>query len=218
MAESKIQKKGDKKMKKILGLTVAALLVIGLVGVGTWAYFSDTETSTENTFTAGTLDLELTDDDEDGSDSETQTWVFANMKPTDTGGATLTVNSKAGSIDGYVDLSSISATDAEGTNPESETDGGNGLSDLLTVHMFFDIDGDGVYDVGDGDTDIYGTSVSYAVFSSIVASYDTDWALSGGGTTYITLNYEWVSSANDNDAQGDVTTFTFTVELDQNAD
>jgi len=44
-------------MKKILGLTVAALLVMGLVGGGTWAYFSDPETMTGNTFAAGTLDL-----------------------------------------------------------------------------------------------------------------------------------------------------------------
>ncbi len=44
-------------MKKI----VISLVVIGVVGVvaigGTIAYFSDTETSTGNTFTAGTLDL-----------------------------------------------------------------------------------------------------------------------------------------------------------------
>ncbi len=49
-------------MKKILGLTVAALLVMALVGGGTWAYFSDVETSTGNTFTAGTLDLEVDTD------------------------------------------------------------------------------------------------------------------------------------------------------------
>ncbi|MBA7649905.1 hypothetical protein ES703_57704 [subsurface metagenome] len=46
-------------MKKILGLTVAALLVMGLIGGGTWAYFTDVETSTGNTFAAGTLDLEV---------------------------------------------------------------------------------------------------------------------------------------------------------------
>ena len=38
-----------------------SLLVIGVVsvsaGAGTWAYFTDTETSEDNTFTAGTLDL-----------------------------------------------------------------------------------------------------------------------------------------------------------------
>jgi len=197
-------------------MTIA--LVGALIGSGVYAYFSDIESSTENTFTAGTLDLEFTDSSEDGTDGETQTWVFTDMKPTDTGGATLTVNSKAGSIDGFIDLSSISVTDDEGTNPESETSGGNDLSDLLMVHMFFDVDGDGVYDVGDGDTDIYGTSASYAQFSSIASAYDTDYALSGGGTIYITLNFNWPSSANDNDAQGDVTTFTFDVELDQSAD
>ena len=44
-------------MKKILGLTIAALIVMALVGGGTWAYFSDPETSTGNILSAGTLDL-----------------------------------------------------------------------------------------------------------------------------------------------------------------
>jgi len=48
-------------MKKILGLSVAALLIIGLVVGGTLAYFSDTEESTGNVFTAGTIDLAVND-------------------------------------------------------------------------------------------------------------------------------------------------------------
>src|SRR3989338_2833034 len=44
-------------MKKIL-ISLAIILVVGAVGFGaTRAYFSDTETSSGNTFTAGTLDL-----------------------------------------------------------------------------------------------------------------------------------------------------------------
>jgi len=54
-------------MKKILGLTIVALLVMRLVGGGTWAYFSDVEASTGNVFTAGTLDLKT--DDADGKDA-----------------------------------------------------------------------------------------------------------------------------------------------------
>ena len=46
-------------MKKILGLTVAALLVMGLVGGGTWAYFNDPEAVAENAFQAGTIDLHV---------------------------------------------------------------------------------------------------------------------------------------------------------------
>jgi predicted ribosomally synthesized peptide with SipW-like signal peptide len=44
-------------MKKIIGLSIAALLIISIVAVGTFAYFSDTAVSTGNTFTAGTLIL-----------------------------------------------------------------------------------------------------------------------------------------------------------------
>ena len=44
-------------MKKIIGLSIAALLIIGIVAVGTYAYFSDTATSNGNTWTAGTLVL-----------------------------------------------------------------------------------------------------------------------------------------------------------------
>jgi len=43
--------------------TLISLIVIGLIaltaGAGTYAIFSDTETSTGNTFTAGTLDMEI---------------------------------------------------------------------------------------------------------------------------------------------------------------
>jgi predicted ribosomally synthesized peptide with SipW-like signal peptide len=45
------------EVKKILGLSIAIVLVIGLVAGGTWAYFSDTEAVTGNSFTAGTIDL-----------------------------------------------------------------------------------------------------------------------------------------------------------------
>ena len=73
-------------MKKILGLTVAALLVIGLVGGGTWAYFSDTEESTGNLFSAGTLDLGLsnsTGDDPIPTGSITATFTESEMAPGD---------------------------------------------------------------------------------------------------------------------------------------
>ncbi len=65
-------------MKKILGLTVALLLLSGMTGIGTWAYFSDTETSTGNQMAAGTLDLKT--DDVDGV---SQTLFAINMQPGD---------------------------------------------------------------------------------------------------------------------------------------
>ena len=41
-------------MKTIIGITIAFILAVGMVGVGTWAYFSDTESSSGNTFQAWT--------------------------------------------------------------------------------------------------------------------------------------------------------------------
>ena len=87
-------------MKKILGLTVAALLVIGLVGGGTWAYFSDTEESTGNVFSSGTLDLGLANSGgTDPTGSVTATFGAADLAPGSAAGSgTLYVNNE-GSID-----------------------------------------------------------------------------------------------------------------------
>ena len=65
-------------MKRILGLTIAFMLLIGMGGIGTWAYFQDTETSTGNVFAAGTLDLKTND-----VDGVTQTLYASNLKPGD---------------------------------------------------------------------------------------------------------------------------------------
>ncbi len=72
-------------MKKILGLGMVALLVMALVGGGTWAYFSDVETSGENILSAGTMNLGLSNTAANGSatSSVNGTWVLSNMAPGD---------------------------------------------------------------------------------------------------------------------------------------
>ena len=67
-------------MKKII-LSLAIVGVVGAVAIGgTIAYFSDTETSTGNTFTAGTLDFNIIDPVAAGH----QVFDVSNMKPGDT--------------------------------------------------------------------------------------------------------------------------------------
>ena len=83
-------------MKKILGL------VMGLVGGGTWAYFSDTETSAGNVLVSGTLDLGLSNSASATPDgSVTETWdvsTAGDWAPGDTVEATLYVYN-GGTID-----------------------------------------------------------------------------------------------------------------------
>jgi len=70
-------------VKKIVGLTIAILLIIGTVAGVTWAYFSDTEASLDNVFAAGTLNLKLTDNNETDQDGVTASWSNTNMAPGD---------------------------------------------------------------------------------------------------------------------------------------
>ena len=79
--------------KKILVSMMVIGLVATLAGAGLYAYFSDTETSTSNTFTAGTLDISL-------GESETTEISIGNMAPGDvTGDWVITITN-----DGTLDL------------------------------------------------------------------------------------------------------------------
>ena len=121
-------------MKKILISLMAIALVIGLVGAGAFAYFSDVETSTGNSFTAGTLDLKV-----DTNPTGEVNWadgplptlnsvtelndLINNMKPGDTISGNFGIKN-AGTIDGTADFKlTVTANDDNGlTDPES-TDG-----------------------------------------------------------------------------------------------
>ena len=107
-------------MKKILGLTVAALLVMGLVGGGTWAYFSDVETSSGNILTAGTLDLKT-----DDADGVTGTLLATTMKPGDSvpssGDATVTLKN-SGSMDATTLDITVAYVEADGATEPTDPD------------------------------------------------------------------------------------------------
>jgi predicted ribosomally synthesized peptide with SipW-like signal peptide len=77
-------KGGVDNVKRFLIGSLAIVLVLGMTG-GAFAFFSDTETSSGNTFTAGTLDLKIKDGSMFWSDGiSTAEWHLSNMKPGDT--------------------------------------------------------------------------------------------------------------------------------------
>lgn len=196
--------------KIILSLSVIAIVSAAAVG-GTMAYFSDTETSTGNTFTAGTLDLNL-----DGGNVNVVKFTVANANPGESGSGTWQVNN-VGSVAGFVDLESISLTDDDNscTEPEAadgdETCGaGEGdLSDNITVDLFVDANNNQVND--EGDTAIYS-----GVLSGIAANYDMNLALAAAGVNYITMNWN-VPTTVGNVIQSDSTALNVTFELGQTA-
>jgi predicted ribosomally synthesized peptide with SipW-like signal peptide len=218
-------------------MTIAVVGV--LIGGGVYAYFSDTETSTGNTFTAGTLNLDLTDASDDGTESETATWVFSDIAPGNTGGGARLTISNDGSLNGYLDLSSVAVANAENydaaTDEAEATDdgdtsnatGGGELGANLLVQIWIDTNNDGVVDSTGGILDEESIYPAAAIgqadpgvtgaLDSVAASYDLDEQLNAGSNTYIAILYDLPSGTN-NAIQGDSATLTFTVELDQTAD
>jgi len=119
-----------KTIKRMLGLTIAVLLLIGMAGIGTWAYFSDVETSTSNVLTAGTLDLKTND-----VDGVSQTLLATNMQPGDTVGPETIILRNAGSVAGSsVNLAFTYVESDDTTNPINKSaDDTAALIELTTL-------------------------------------------------------------------------------------
>ena len=227
-------------MSRIMVSLMVIALVCILIGGSIYAAFGDTEDSTGNVFTAGTLSLQLTDASDDGTEGEAGTWVFSNMAPGDTGGGARLTIQNTGTLGSYLDLSGIATVNAENYDAatdeaeaadDADTSNATGEGELganLLLQIWLDTDNDGVVDVdGTGnllEKSIYPVAAIGAadpgvtgVLDSIAASYDLDESLASGSSTYIALLWN-LPSATDNAVQGDSATLSFTVELDQIAD
>jgi spore coat-associated protein N len=100
-------------MKKILGLTLALLLVMGMSGIGTWAFFSDVETLSGNVLAAGILDLKT-----DDMDGVSETLLASNLAPGDPVGPEKITLKNSGSLPGSsLDLSFSYLESDSGLNP-----------------------------------------------------------------------------------------------------
>jgi predicted ribosomally synthesized peptide with SipW-like signal peptide len=70
--------------KKILASMLIIAVAAALIGAGTISYFNDVETSKNNIFIDGTIDLRIRHNDSDPwTDGVTATWTVPDMKPGD---------------------------------------------------------------------------------------------------------------------------------------
>ena len=104
-------------MKKFILSALSIILAIGMAGAGAFAYFSDVETSEDNTFTAGTLDLQV------GGDNPVAHFEVDNLAPGWQESYSWTLKN-VGSIPGYfsVEFSSITNNDNLCNDPETEAE------------------------------------------------------------------------------------------------
>lgn len=123
-------------MSKNITHSFAIIALVALAAsAGTLAYFTDSEMSTGNTFTSGTMDLVLVDG---GSSTYTEWWITPNMKPGDESGGSLkiynvgTLNASQITIK-FVTVETEGGTEKSDTLPHSATN----MSKLLKVTSMY---------------------------------------------------------------------------------
>jgi predicted ribosomally synthesized peptide with SipW-like signal peptide len=142
-------------MNKRILISLSVIGVVAAIAVGgTIAYFSDTETSTGNTFTAGQLDLIV---DINGTDQNPLTQTLFNlpdMKPGDSGEVTLSLGVDDNPSCGFVDIVVYDDFDNTCTEPEEDdefdcassptgTEAGSGELNDTVIWMIWKDDGIG---------------------------------------------------------------------------
>lgn len=151
-------------MNKIL-LSLVTISLVSLVAVGaTKAYFSDTETSTGNSFTAGKLDLVL------GAGNPIP-FSVTNLVPGQSGTGTVTLTNTNGSIDGVLDVKIANLVQAENglTDPEikaGDYENGGDLHLFMQFAAFVDVNKNGIFDAGDIQLTYDGQKRAYPGFWS----------------------------------------------------
>jgi spore coat-associated protein N len=202
---------------------LVAMMAVALVGTGALAYFQDTETSTGNSFTAGTLDLKLADYDEDATDGVSATWTMTNMAPGVSSTNSWEVDlTNSGSIAGnHVEIAFSNEID-EGTPIESETNPANTAAEMARWLEVVNISYTGVnLYTTPGHVLVNTNSTPFIDLDDLADLLNAD-ALdnllvppAGHGHTTLAMDVKFNSGAG-NDLQGDtlITTVTFTLNQD----
>jgi len=204
-------------MKKILMSLVMITMVAAVASGATIAQFSDTETSNGNTFTAGTLDLNV-----DGGNTNVVKYTVSNMRVGSQNIGTWRLKN-VGSVNGFLDLHNIAVTSQENGCLDPETEAGDTTCDNPGVgqgelqnqvslsKLFWDNDCNGW--VGAGETTVYDGKVG-----AIASDYDVSKPLNAGVEQCLTGQFNWWDNgASDNLAQNDSFTLDMTFELGQTA-
>ncbi|WP_297091176.1 TasA family protein [Thermococcus sp.] len=174
----------------LLSLVLVGMVVMGL-GAGTWAYFSDTETSSGNYIMAGTLDLSV-----NGAGSVTQSVDGDGVAPGDSGSWTIAV-SNDGTVDGHLYVTISNVNPAE--NTPNSVDSGTWSIENAVILTIYDTSGNPV--ITDTLANLEGQQLDLG-------------SLTAGQSVNIQVDWEIDSNA-DNGIQGDSVTFDMDFLLEQ---
>jgi spore coat-associated protein N len=204
-------------MRKIAILSVAVLVIIGLVSAGTYAYFSDTESSTNNVLTAGTLDLNI-----DGGNVAVTTFTASAVAPGDSGSGSSTL-ANVGTMAGELDITTSAVTNTPGAGG-TEYEGGSGeLGANAQIAMYIDVDQSGTWNAGDiglqsnGAMYSFPTALNYDAINNYASeTWNAVETMGISASDNIVVNWQVPAGAG-NDIQGDSVRFDISFILEQAA-
>jgi spore coat-associated protein N len=202
-------------MKKMLAMMFLTTVLLVIVGGGTWAWFSDTETSANNSLTAGTLDLNV-----DGGNIEVNTFSVSNVAPGDSGSGNTTL-SNVGSLDGELDVYVHYVYSTGGSGGTEFEDSVSHMGDNAEMALYLDVDQSGTYtggDIGlkyDGTTYNHPAALDYASMKSYSqVTWDAVETLAASAGDDFIILWE-IPTTTDNEIQGDTLHFKITFTLEQ---
>lgn len=215
-------------MKKKILLSVMMLALVGmLLGAGIYAYFSDVESSTGNSFAAGTLNLKVGD-----NDPTTVQISVTNLKPGDSGNAASWLVKNIGSISGSLTIAMGAITNYENvlTEPEQAAGDASGgatqgeLGSFLKVAIWLDVDESNDWNSGDIALKSDGTTLTNDGDDDLPCDYLEEYgsdnyasviAMTGGDEFQFMVDYDFPDHANDDQAQSDSAQFDIVFTLTQ---
>lgn len=203
------------KRKLITSILILLLALTGVVGA-TLAWFSDTETSNGNTFTAGSLDLKVNGSDENVrlfnlSDVHPECFVVPGNQPHSEYNL-----SNTGSIKGYLNIKNIVVTNLENIAIDPEVKAGDDaastvgeLGNCLNLRLWVDTNDDGW--ISTGENVFFDGKIN-----TLPSKFLLNLEIPAGGTAKVVgVISDWWSTPNDNQAMTDSVTIDMTFTLDQ---
>ena len=221
-------------MSKILVSLMIIALVAALIGGGVFAAFSDTETTTNNTFTAGTLNLQV-----GSADPTIESISVPSLQPGDSGNAALWGTYNIGSISGNLTITIGAITNNENSISEPESSAGDvtggategELGGFLQVAIWLDVDESGAWNTGDIALQSNGTTLTHTgsealpydyldnyggdSFASAIVMTADDSGAGGTDEFQFMVDYDFPDDANDDRAQSDSAVFDVAFILNQ---
>jgi len=201
---------------------MASLLVIAvtamLIGLGTFAHFNDTETSTGNTFTAGTLDIRVNGVDDPA------VWKYTSptggLKPNDSGEYTFVIQN-VGSLPGLLTIKVGPYSEAAGAYPEPEKELQDSdvadLDDELYILLWQD-DGDNIYEpypAPENEVPLLAGKVSAVLSQAGAVTILPNYVLGSQAIKYLGFHWKVQDVADINKIMGDSVVFNIEFSIVQ---